>query len=104
MLKMPPPQDDGLFIREVGDWARDKHHFLLRYIDAFVTSMRRKQWSGLHYVDLFADAGLTRLKKSRRLEWGSPLIAAHAPHKFDCLHVCEINAQKIDALRERLRA
>jgi len=76
MLELPKPEDDGLVIPEVGEWSREKHHFLLRYIDAFTTAMRPKRWNGLYYIDLFAGAGIERLKRPARLDWGSPLIAA----------------------------
>jgi three-Cys-motif partner protein len=102
MLELPPPEDDGLIIPTVGEWARDKHHFLLRYIDAFTTSMRKKRWSGFHYIDLFAGAGIARLRKSKRLEWGSPLIAAQARYPFDGLHFCERDDAKFEALHVRV--
>jgi three-Cys-motif partner protein len=102
MLDLRDPADDGLVIPEVGDWSHDKHHFLLRYIDAFTTAMRGKRWSGLHYIDLFAGAGIEQLKSSRRLEWGSPLIAAQAPFPFTRLHLCEKDDSKCEALLSRL--
>lgn len=102
MIELPPPEDDGLFIPTVGEWSRDKHHFLRRYLDAFTTAMRNKKWDGLHYVDLFAGAGLARLKPSAKLEWGSPVIAAHAPFAFDCLHLCERDREAFAALEMRL--
>lgn len=101
-MKLPPPPDDGLETPEVGEWARDKHHFLRRYIDAFTTAMRKKRWAGLHYIDLFAGAGIARLKKSRELDWGSPLIAAQATHPFDKLHLCEKKLALFQALETRL--
>jgi three-Cys-motif partner protein len=103
MLKLPTPADDGLFTPEVGSWSIHKHHFLTRYIDAFTTSMRGKGWSGLHYIDLFASAGLERIKDSGALEWGSPLIAAQAPHHFTQLHLCELNDERFDALSQRVK-
>lgn len=93
MFQLEPPEDDGLFIPEVGLWSAHKHHFLRRYIDAFTTTMRMKRWSGLHYVDLFAGAGIERLKDNG-LDWGSPLIAAQAPHRFARLHLCERAASR----------
>jgi three-Cys-motif partner protein len=101
MLKLEQPADDGFTIPEVQWWSREKHHFLRRYIDAFVTAMRGKQWSGLHYVDLFAGAGIERLKETGELEWGSPLIAAQA--QFDQLHLCELNKARHKALRARVQ-
>jgi len=97
----PAPVDDGLYIPTVGEWSHDKHYFLMRYIDAFTTSMKKK-WSGLHYLDLFAGAGIERLKTSGRLSRGSPLIAAHARRMFDRLHLCEKNKRKYTALNSRI--
>ncbi len=102
VLNLAPPANDGLITPTVGGWSRDKHHFLLRYIDAFTTAMHTKRWSGLHYIDLFAGAGIERLEESGELDWGSPLIAAQATFAFDQLHLCEKDAEKSDALCHRV--
>jgi three-Cys-motif partner protein len=101
MLQLPPPEEDGHYIPVVGPWSADKHHFLRRYIDAFTTSMRDKKWKGLHYIDLFAGAGIERLRGDG-LDWGSPLIAAQARFKFAQIHCCEKNRRSFDALQARL--
>lgn len=102
MFDLPRPADDGLLTPEVGPWSTEKHHFLRRYIDGFTTAMKGKRWSGgLHYIDLFAGAGIERIKDGP-LEWGSSLIAAQAPHPFQQLHLCELHGKKFEALRERL--
>lgn len=100
--QLPQPEDDGLVIPVVSEWSRDKHHFLRRYVDAFTTSMKKKEWVGLYYIDLFAGAGIERIKGSGELEWGSPLIAAQARHPFTQLHFCELDPQKCEALNTRL--
>ena len=102
MFELPLPEDDDLIIPEVGEWSRDKHYFLRRYIDAFTTAMKDKGWSGLHYIDLFAGAGIERLRDSRQLDWGSALIAAQAPNPFDGLHFCERAPEKHHALQRRV--
>ena len=102
MFNLEPPEYDGRYIPEVGEWSKDKHYFLQRYIDAFTNSMKGKKWSSLHYIDLFAGAGIERLKDSKKLEWGSPLIAAQAPHSFDSLHLCEKDPLKYEVLKARL--
>jgi len=102
MFELSPPEDDGLFIPTVGSWSGAKHHFLRRYIDGFITAMKRKRWSGLHFIDLFASAGIERIDGGG-LDWGSPLIAAQAPTRFTKLHFCEINSQRYQALAERLK-
>jgi len=101
--QLPAPQDDGLTIPSVGAWSAYKHHFLSRYLHAFVTAMRNKKWTSLHYVDLFAGAGIERLKNSGKLDWGSPLIAAQVPHPFARIHACEKDRQKFNALEQRLK-
>ncbi len=102
MFDLPDPVDDGFEIPEVGSWSTDKHHFLKRYIDAFTTAMKKKRWSGLHYIDLFASAGIERVEGNDKLEWGSSLIAAQAPHAFDQLHLCELKRSKFEALEVRV--
>ncbi|MCH8071223.1 MAG: three-Cys-motif partner protein TcmP [Proteobacteria bacterium] len=103
MFVLPPPEDDKLLIPTVGEWSHDKHYYLQRYIDAFTTSMHgKKKWSGLHYIDLFAGAGIERRKESGTLEWGSALIAAQAPRHFEALHLCEKNERTYEALVERV--
>jgi len=102
MPKLLHPEDDGLYIPTVREWSRDKHYFLMRYIDAFTTSMKNKKWAGLHYIDLFAGAGIERLKDSKELDWGSPMIAAKTHNSFDRLHLCELNTRKFEALEKRI--
>ncbi|HEY7120544.1 MAG TPA: three-Cys-motif partner protein TcmP [Tepidisphaeraceae bacterium] len=99
MFDLQPPRDDGLLTPLVKPWSSDKHYFLRRYIDAFTTAMKRK-WE-LHYVDLFAGAGIEDVK-GRGLDWGSPLIAAQAPHQFSRLHVNEYAEDRFNALAARL--
>lgn len=101
---MPPPEDDGLEIAEVGPWSRDKHHFLGRYLDAFTTAMKDKRWSGLYYIDLFAGPGICRIKGTNELIWGSPLIAAQAPHPFDGLFFCDAKRKNCKALSRRIES
>jgi three-Cys-motif partner protein len=102
MFNLSPPQDDGLYIPKVGAWSADKHHFLRRYIDAFTTAMKGK-WPQLHYIDLFASAGIERIEDNG-LDWGSPLIAAQVPNRFTRLHLCELKKRPFDALQKRLEA
>lgn len=97
---LPEPKDDGLFCPEVGPWSRDKHHFLLRYVDAFTTAMRKKRWSALYYIDLFSGAGINRIKGSGQLEWGSPLIAVLV-QRFSAVYLAEQDPKKREVLAER---
>jgi three-Cys-motif partner protein len=102
MFKFPQPTDDGLYIPEVPEHSKYKHHFVKGYVYAFTTSMKAKKWAGLHYIDLFAGAGIERLRNSRELEWGSPMIAAQVPYGFTKLHLCEENNKNYLALKNRI--
>ncbi len=92
--------DDGRFMREVGPWAKDKYHFLGRYLDAFTTAMRNRY--RLHYIDLFCGSGLARIKGTGEVVAGSPLIAANLRFPFHHLHLCDAAPSNIRALKERL--
>lgn len=102
MFELDPPVDDGSFIPEVGQWSADKHYFLQRYIDVFTTGMKARSWRGLHYIDIFASAGIERLRDDGSLQWGSPLLAAQAPNPFSRLHLCELNKRRFTALSRRV--
>jgi three-Cys-motif partner protein len=71
-------------------------------MDAFTTAMHTKQWDGLHYIDLFAGAGIERLKESKTLEWGSPMLAAQIRFPFTRLHLCEKSKVKHRVLTARV--
>jgi len=101
MFELPPPDDDNLYIPGVGSWSIDKHHCLRRYIDIFTTGMKNQSWS-IHYIDLFAGAGIERVKQNG-LDWGSPLIAAQAPTPFAGLHLCELKKRPFKALEQRTK-
>jgi three-Cys-motif partner protein len=102
MLELPHPKDDGLFIPTVGEWSHDKHHYLRYYIDAFTNSMKNKKWTGLHYIDLFAGAGIEKLETSGKLEWGSAMIAAQAGNRFTQIHLCEKGKRNYEAIKQRV--
>lgn len=67
---------DGLPVQCVGSWTRDKHEYLRRYIDA--TANARAKYvgrGGAAFLDLFAGPGCARVRTSRLVVDGSPLIA-----------------------------
>jgi three-Cys-motif partner protein len=100
---MDEPTDDGFVIPEVGAWAKRKYHFLGRYLEAFNTAMKDKNWpGGRHYIDLFSGAGLARIRGTGELVWSSAMLAARTSVPFTCLHLCDRDAGNVSALRARL--
>lgn len=96
------PEDDRLAIADVNFWSREKHHFVGRYLNAFTTAMKSKNWAALCYVDLFAGSGVERVRDAGTLHWGSPLLAASTAVPFDKILLCEKSREKLEALKSRI--
>ena len=64
----------------------------------------KNKWPERHYLDLFASAGLVRLRDGGEIIHGSPLLAASVPDPFTCVHCCEQDRERADALERRLAA
>lgn len=96
--------DDGLAVRESGQWTEDKLWFWNSYIDITTRAMvgNPKWQAGLTYVDLFGGAGVCRITTSGKRVPGSPLIAANAPKAFRSILVCEMNPERAAACSTRL--
>jgi len=92
---------DGLLIRCVGGWSKAKHYYFKKYIDTFVTSMRKK-WNGqLYYIDLFTGPGKCRTRETEEEIDGSPMIALNAPYPFAGYFFVDLNKNALDALSQR---
>jgi three-Cys-motif partner protein len=100
------PSDDGLAVQCVGAWAKEKHDFLRRYIDA-TREVRRKYVEdgapgGAGFIDLFAGPGRARLRDTGEFIDGSPLVALRpqdAP--FTKAILCDLEPESTAALRSR---
>ena len=94
--------DDGLLLREVGYWSRDKLQYLARYMDIFITSMRDK-WFTV-YVDLFAGPGKSKITGSNEVIKGSPLLALDLTYSFSKYIFVEAEAEALHALEKRIES
>jgi len=90
--------DDGLRVRESGEWIKRKHHFLDRYCDMFTRSMEGK-WHRL-FVDVMAGPGRCQIKPSGEISPGSPFVAL--ARDFDEYRFFEASPDLVDALRQRV--
>lgn len=53
MRRVAPPletSDDGLPMRQGGEWTYTKLHFVNEYLYRFIVSMRGKNWRAIHYI------------------------------------------------------
>jgi three-Cys-motif partner protein len=99
-------REDDLPVQCVGEWAKEKHDFIRRYIAA--TGGPRKKYAskgtgGLCYIDLFAGPGRAYISKTKEFIDGTPLIAASAPlQPYTSLVLCDLIDENIEALRIRM--
>lgn len=95
--------DDGLTLNaDVGDWTPDKSALVRLYCQLFSSGMKDK-WPQRTYIDLYAGAGLSRIKGSGKILFGSPLIALSVDVPFDKYVFCEEDSMKLKDLEARVR-
>ncbi|MEW6720638.1 MAG: three-Cys-motif partner protein TcmP, partial [Thermodesulfobacteriota bacterium] len=93
-----PCEEDGLSVRCVGDWSNSKHYYVGRYISIFRSGMKNK-FEELNYIDLFAGPGKCRIRGTREIRNGTPLIAAE--HVFSNYFFADMNPRALDSLYRR---
>lgn len=101
---------DGIVVQCVGPWAKEKHDYLRRYIDA--TRAARNKYlvpdgdrpaGGAAYIDIFAGPGRARVRTTGEIIDGSPLIAAqHKDAPFTSLIFADLAEENVNALEARL--
>lgn len=95
--------DDGLPIRCVGGWGKEKINFVHRYIDITGSGMKNK-WNKLSYVEICSGPG-SCIDKDKGVEFdGSPLSILQASGaKYIKSFVFIDNNEKVqNTLRERI--
>jgi three-Cys-motif partner protein len=102
------PQDDGLAMRESGDWVAEKLDYLERYIAIFENSMHGKPWRARNYIDLFAGPGKCFVPEGKGIApekqavyLGSPLLALTTSHPFTGYFFVDLETNNIAALKQR---
>lgn len=101
---------DGLPLDEVGDWAKEKHARLRKYVG--ITSATRRKWihgSGCAtYIDLFCGTGRAIVRDSNEKIDGSPIVAFESSRQsgvpFSEIHIADISQESCNASEYRLRA
>ena len=97
-----PSESDGLAIRCVGEWSKDKYYYLGRYVDAFTTAMQGKWKVGLCYIDLFSGQGKSRIRETGQEIDASPLISLQTKSHFSKYIFIDSDDTSINALRQRI--
>lgn len=94
-------EDDGLICPDVGGWAEGKYRLLALYDELFSIGMKNK-WDKRVYIDLYAGAGYSRIRGTRTVLMGSPIIALTVPDPFDKYIFCEESSELMAGLKARV--
>ncbi len=102
--------DDGLPAAKVGEWAKEKHNYLRRYLD-ISSAVRRKFLTGpsktATFVDLFCGPGRAKVKETGEWIDGSAVaawkISQEGGTPFSKIYIADIDEKSCTASAERLR-
>ena len=94
-------EDDGLICPDVGGWAEEKYRLLALYDGLFSTGMKHK-WDQRMYIDLYSGAGYSRIRGTKTVLTGSPIIALTVADPFDKYIFCEERPDLMAALKARV--
>ncbi len=87
----------------IGSWSVDKLKLLRKYLQAYVTVLRKQSWcKGYEYIDGFAGTGKPKTRDEQRYVYGSPRVALELPNPFTKYHFIESSNWRIKKL-EKLR-
>jgi spore photoproduct lyase len=92
---------DGLDIRCVGKWAKNKYYYIKNYLNIFTMAMR-KQWK-LYYIDLFAGCGKCKVRETEEEIDGSALIALNLNYPFNKYIFVDLNQDALSSLKKRTK-
>ena len=103
--------DDGhLANDDIGEWAKEKHMHLLRYLE--ISQAARKQFIGEHqggaaYFDLFCATGKSRIKTTGEWIDGSAIAAWKASVQskapFSGVYISDVDEESLAACTARLK-
>ncbi|MCK9404404.1 MAG: three-Cys-motif partner protein TcmP [Chitinophagaceae bacterium] len=94
---------DNYPVRCVGEWAKEKIHFLTRYFDIFAKGMAYKWEGNINYIEICSGPGICIDRSTRKELLGTALSIAQLP-SFDKLFKAvfiDINQDIVDNLNSR---
>lgn len=95
-------EDDGFKLPDpVGSWSEKKYSLVGGYCEIFNKGIKNI-FENRVYIDLFAGSGYAPIKGRNKILRSSALIALSIPTSFTKYIFCEIDDEKINALRSRV--
>ncbi len=96
---------DGLWVENVGPWAKEKLKILTDYVQ--ISSGTRKKFSHCAFVDVFSGPGKSKVRGTSELIDGSPVAAYRQAQKsksFSKIYISDADQELLDSAASRLRA
>jgi three-Cys-motif partner protein len=96
--------EDGLWVENVGPWAKEKLKILTDYIQ--ISSSARKKFTHCAFVDVFSGPGKSKIRNSTELIDGSPVAAYKQARKtkaFSSIYISDADQDLLDSAASRLR-
>ncbi len=101
--RLPRLEDDGLLTPEVSPYAEQKYR-LIAHMAAMVGTSMKSKWGQRVYLDLYCGPGRARLRRSNEIIPASPILALGIPDPFDRYIFCDVDVDRVDALKSRVVA
>ncbi len=95
------PVDDGLPLRESGQWVEEKLYYVERYLRTFIVAMRNQPFRAIRFIDLFAGPGKCLIRESGEVKLGSALLSLQLGPLFTEYIFADFDRENVDALRTR---
>jgi len=103
--------DDGMLVEDVGNWAKEKHEYLVRYLD-ISRGVRRNfvgpNKGGATYIDLFCGTGRARVRKTGEYIDGSCVAAwkksVEGKAPFSQVYIADMDRQRLALAEHRMKA
>jgi len=104
------PGDDGMPVEDVDVWAKEKHEYLVRYLD-ISRSVRAKfigpQTGGATYIDLFCGTGRAKIRSTGEYIDGSCVAAwrksVEGGAPFSEVYIADLDEERLRLAEKRLR-
>src|SRR6266446_3939779 len=96
--------EDGLWVENVGPWAKEKLKILTDYIQ--ISSSTRKKYTHCAFVDVFSGPGKSKIRGTTELIDGSPVAAykqAGKTRAFSGIYISDADQDLLDSAASRLR-
>lgn len=102
--------DDGMWAEDVGIWAKEKHEYLVRYLDISRATRVKyvgPQKGGATYIDLFCGTGRAKVRRTGEYIDGSCVAAwrksVEGGVPFSHVYIADIDEERLRLAEKRLK-